>query len=256
MQHILVVEDDPINTRLLKFLLEDEGYQVTTTASPREALEQIEEEQPDMLVLDVMLQEMDGLELCRHIRARSQVPILFLSGRSEIKDIIAGLQAGGDDYLAKPYDPNEVIARVWALLRRSLQLANSQSNLSNSDLILDPTNNKVRLHRTGQTILLTPLESRLLQVLMSQPGRTLTRDALVIKVWGYDYDTMSNQLDVYISRLRTKLEADPSEPTLIQTIRSIGYRLQPSRLASTVEKQRESTEAFNHAGGSRDDEAA
>lgn len=255
MQHILVVEDDPLNTRLLRFLLEEEGYQVTTTASPHDALKRIEEEELDLIVLDVMLDEMDGLELCRHIRVRSQVPIIFLSARNEVKDRVAGLQAGGDDYLIKPYDPNEIIARVWALLRRSMHLANSQSNLRNSDLILDPTNNKVRLTRTGQTLQLTPLETRLLRVLMSQPGRTLTRDALVIKVWGYDYDTMSNQLDVYISRLRTKIEVDSREPQLIQTVRAIGYRLQPSKLSPKEKKRLGELERLAHPDDANDDEA-
>jgi DNA-binding response OmpR family regulator len=229
MQHILVVDDDLTNTKLLKFLFEDEGYEVTTTHSPREALERVEDGELDLVVLDVILPEMDGLELCRRIRGFSQVPILFLSGRGEVNDKIRGLQAGGDDYLAKPFDPNEAIARVWALLRRSMQLAISQSNLRNADLNLDPTNNKVTLARNGQTVLLTPLETRLLRVLMSQPGRTMTREALVIKVWGYDYDTMSNQLDVYISRLRNKIEEEPREPKLIQTVRGFGYRLQPSK---------------------------
>lgn len=256
MQHILVVEDDPITTRLLRFLLEDEGYRVTTTASPRVALEHLGEDEPDLIVLDVMLDGMDGLELCRQIRVGSQVPILFLSARSEVKDKIAGLQAGGDDYLAKPYDPNELIARVWALLRRSLKLANSQSNLHNTDLILDPINNKVKLLRTGQTILLTPIETRLLRVLMSQPGRTLTRDALEIKVWGYDYAAMSKQLDVYISRLRFKLEADPREPQLIRTVRAIGYRLQPSKLSPHENERREGPDSVLHQDDASDDEVA
>jgi DNA-binding response OmpR family regulator len=228
MHHILVVDDDPINAKMLKFLLQDEGYAVTTTASPRQALEKIDKEHVDLVVLDVILQEMSGLELCRLIRERINAPIIFLSALDTVKDKINGLEAGGDDYVVKPYEPAEFIARIWALLRRSTQLANCQSNLRNADLELDPTTNQVTLMRTGETVRLTPVETLLLRVLISQPGRTLTRDALVIKVWGYQYDTRSNQLPVYISRLRTKLEVDPSKPRLIKTLRAIGYRFQPS----------------------------
>lgn len=255
MQHILVVDDDPTNAKLLKFLLEDEGYEVTTLASPHKALEELEQEPVDLILLDIMLPEMTGLELCRIIRERQNTPILFLSSRGEIKDRVIGLQAGGDDYLAKPYDFSELLARTWALLRRSAQLANSQSNLRNADLILYPTNNKVTLVRTGETIPLTPLETRLLRVLMSQPGRTLTRDALVIKVWGYEYDTKSNQLDVYISRLRNKLEVDPKEPVLIQTVRAIGYRLEPTKISTPANTKRSiPVEIANGAPGFGDDD--
>jgi DNA-binding response OmpR family regulator len=228
MQHILVVDDDVTNAKLLKFLLQDEGYEVTTTASPREALEHLETNHIDMCMIDVVLPEINGLELCRLVRQRSNLPIMVLSALSDVKDKVNGLHAGADDYVVKPFDPNEVIARTWALLRRSNQLANSESNLRNADLSLDPGNNQVTLARTGQTLSLTPIETRLLRFLISHPGRSLTRDAIVIKVWGYDYDSRSNQLDVYISRLRNKLEENPSEPKLIQTVRGIGYRFQPS----------------------------
>jgi DNA-binding response OmpR family regulator len=246
MQRILVVDDDPTNAKLLKFLLEDEGYHVKTTASPSESLAELDDEQVDLILLDVMLPEMSGLELCRRIRERQTTPIMILSALGAIKDKVAGLLAGADDYLAKPYDFSELLARAWALLRRSAQLANSQSNLRNADLVLDPSTNKVTLLRTGETLALTPLETRLLRVLMSQPGRTLTRDALVIKVWGYEYDTKSNQLDVYISRLRTKLEEDPREPKLIQTVRAIGYRFQPSTPGASSNGKRSLSVGGNH----------
>ncbi len=228
MQHILVVDDDISNAKLLRFVLEDEGYKVTTTTSPTQALEYIEQNQYDLIVLDIVMPEMNGLELCRRIRTDSNTPILFLSGLNETTDKITGLKIGADDYLTKPYDANEVLARTWALLRRSAKVANSDVSLKNGDLELNLTDNQVTLARTGTTIRLTPSETRLLRFLVSNAGRSLSRDTLVIKVWGYDYDPQSNQLDVYISRLRNKIEEDPSDPQLIQTVRGLGYRFQPS----------------------------
>ncbi len=228
MQHILVVDDDVSNAKLLRFVLEDEGYKVTTTASPTQALEYLEQNQYDLIVLDIVMPEMNGLELCRRIRTQSNTPILFLSGLNQTTDKVTGLKIGADDYLTKPYDANEVLARTWALLRRSAKVANSDVSLKNGDLELNLPDNQVTLARTGTTIRLTPIETRLLRFLVSNAGRSLARDALVIKVWGYDYDSQSNQLDVYISRLRNKIEEDPSDPQLIQTVRGLGYRFQPS----------------------------
>jgi DNA-binding response OmpR family regulator len=230
----MVVDDDPTNTKLLRYLLQDEGYEVTTTRSPQDAIEHLTADHIDLVILDIQLAEMNGLMLCRHIRERINIniPIMIVSSLADVKDKVSGLQAGADDYLAKPYDPNELVARTWALLRRSSQLSHSESNLKNADLSLDPGNNQVTLTRTGETLSLTPIETRLLRFLVSHPGRSLTREAMVIKVWGYEYDTKSNQLDVYISRLRNKIEEDPSDPKLIQTIRGIGYRFQPSLAGS------------------------
>jgi two-component system, OmpR family, response regulator RegX3 len=227
MHRILVVDDDQINTKLLKFLLTDEGYEVTVVHAPRKALELLNEDVFDLILLDVMMPEMDGYELCRQIRATSSTPIIFISGCNQVKDRVTGLKIGGDDYISKPYDPNEVLARVWAALRRTRQLANSESSLRTSDLILDAIDNKVVLVRNGKTISLTPIESRLLRCLVSNAGRGLTRDTLVVKVWGYAFSGESNQLDVYIKRLRTKIEEDPSQPQLLLTIRGVGYKYQP-----------------------------
>jgi len=229
MQHILVVDDDASNAKLLRFVLEDEGYRVTTTASPTQALEYIERSQYDLIVLDIVMPEMNGLELCRRVRTRSDIPILFLSALSETTDKVSGLKSGADDYLTKPYDTNEVLARTWALLRRSAKAQNGGASLKNRSVELDLTENQVTLARTGTTIRLTPTETRLLRFLVSNAGQSLSRDALVIKVWGYDYDPQSNQLDVYIRRLRTKLEEHPSDPKLIQTVKGGGYRFVPDR---------------------------
>jgi DNA-binding response OmpR family regulator len=228
MHHILVVDDDPTNTKLLKFLLSDEGYEVTAVHSPHEALSRISNNVYDLIFLDIMMPEMDGLELCRRIRTTSTTPIIFISARGEIKDKVTGLKAGGDDYISKPFDPNELLARTWAALRRTGRLDNTESNLKTSDFVLDPVDNKVTLARTSKTIALTPIETRLLRCLVSNPGRSLTRDTLVIKVWGYEYEGESNQLDVYVRRLRGKIEEDPAHPKLLLTIRGVGYKYQPS----------------------------
>ena len=228
MHHILVVDDDHTNTKLLKFLLTDEGYEVTTAQSAAEALDSMNTNVYDLILLDIMMPGMDGLELCRQIQMTSRIPIIFITARGEVKDRVIGLRAGGDDYISKPFDPNEVLARTWAALRRNRQLANSESSLKTADLMLDPVDNKVVLARNGKTISLTPIEARLLRSLLSNPGRTLTRNTLVIKVWGYDYEGESNQLDVYMKRLRTKIEEDPSDPKLLVTLRGVGYKYQPT----------------------------
>jgi len=235
MHHILVVDDDPTNTKLLKFLLTDEGYEVTALHSPTEALSSLSENVYDLIILDILMPGMDGLELCQRIRAMSTTPIIFISALGEIKDRVTGLKAGGDDYISKPFDPNEFLARTWATLRRTRQLANSESSLKTNDLVLDSLESKVTLVRNNKTVTLTPIEARLLRCLVSNPGRTLTRDTLVIKVWGYEYEGESNHLDVYIKRLRGKIEEDPSEPRLLLTIRGVGYKFQPS-LMSGVHK--------------------
>ncbi len=227
MHHILVVDDDPTNTKLLKFLLSDEGYEVTAVHSPHEALSRLSDNVYDLIFLDIMMPGMDGLELCRRIQATSKTPIIFISARGEVKDKITGLKAGGDDYITKPFDPNELLARTWAQLRRG-DGSRTPSIFQTPDFVLDPVDNKVALTRTGKTVALTPIETRLLRVLVANPGRSLTRDTLVIKVWGYEYEGESNQLDVYIKRLRSKLEEDPGHPKLLLTIRGVGYKYQPS----------------------------
>jgi two-component system response regulator RegX3 len=228
MHHILVVDDDPTNTKLLKFLLTDEGYEVTTALSATEALRCMETNGYDMILLDIMMPEMDGLELCQQIRTTSHTPIIFITALGETQDKIAGLRAGGDDYISKPYDPSEVVARVWAVLRRSGPVANSESSLKTADFTLDPVDNKVTLARNGKTVSLTPIEARLLRFLVSNPGRSQTRNTLLIKVWGYSYEGESNILDVYIKRLRRKIEDDPRNPTLLLTLRGVGYKYQPA----------------------------
>ncbi len=236
MHHILVVDDDATNTKLLKFLLTDEGYEVTTVHSPGDALRIVEASVFDLIILDIMMPGMDGIEVCRRIRSMSTTPIIFLSALVGIQDKVAGLMAGGDDYIGKPFDPNELLARTWAALRRSGPITAGESAVRTEDLVLDPVDNKVTLARSGKTVGLTPIEARLLRCLAANPGRTLTRDTLVVKVWGHEYEGESNQLDVYMKRLRSKIEEDPSQPQLLLTVRGVGYKYQPgggARLASS-----------------------
>lgn len=228
MHRILVVDADPTNAKLLRFLLTDEGYEVVTAKTPTEALANIDQEPVNLIILDTALPEMDGLQLCCEIRLRHTMPIMFVSAQGEVKDKVTALRAGADDYVVKPFDPNEVLARTWALLRRGSRLANSEANQKTADFLLDLANNKVTLRRTGKVLTLTPIETRLLHFLMSHPGRTLTRDAMVIKVWGHAYESSSNQIDVYMSRLRNKIEEKAGTPRLLSTVRGIGYKYQPS----------------------------
>jgi DNA-binding response OmpR family regulator len=227
MQHILVVDDDRIYTKMLQFLLEDEGYAVTTIEAATRVLESRDHNEYDLILLGIGMPEMDGLDLVRRIRATSQVPIIFLSVRSDVADRVLGLRTGVDDYLTKPFDPDELLARIWALLRRTAPRVQSEVQLRQVGLTLDITKHMVTLHRTGEQVHLTPTEARLLHALLMAAGRTINRDTLSINVWGYEYEHASNMLDVYIARLRTKLEEDPSHPKLIQTVRGVGYRLTP-----------------------------
>jgi DNA-binding response OmpR family regulator len=229
VQHILVVDDDRNYTTILRSLLEGEGYTVTTTESAERALEYLDHNEYNLVLLDVVMPEMNGLELCRRIRATSQIPIMFLSVRSDVADKVLGLRAGGDDYLTKPFDPDEVLARIWSLLRRAGQLAQSESQLRRADLTLDLATHTVTLQRTGKIVRLTPAEARLLHVLLKNAGHSMFRDVLGIKSWGPDYANSSNQVDVYIARLRNKIEEDPGEPKLIQTVRGVGYRFEPPK---------------------------
>jgi two-component system, OmpR family, response regulator RegX3 len=236
MHRILVVDDDATNTKLLKFLLGDEGYEVNAVSSASSALDHISRTPYDLIMLDIMLPGMDGLELCRRIRDTAHTPIIFLSALSDTKHKVTGLRAGGDDYIAKPFDPGEVLARTGALLRRSGRAAPGESSRMRSGITLDSLEHTVTLHHTGKKVRLTPLESRLLHVLISNAGHSISRETLVIKVWGFGYERASNQLDVYISRLRTKIEPNPSKPCLLQTVRGIGYRFAAD--ASTEPPQR------------------
>ena len=225
--HILVVEDDPTDAKVLKFLLMDDGYRVRTAGSALDAAAALEAEVYDLILMDVVMPGSNGLAFCRSIRSAYVTPIIFVSGLCEVPDKVAGLQAGADDYIAKPFDPHELLARVGAAIRRSTLLVPDDTGLKNSDLILDCIEHTVTIVRTKQTVSLTPVETRLLRCLVANPGRILSREMLIARVWGPDLEGSSNHLDVYIKRLRDKLAEEGSRTPLLQTIRGVGYRFQP-----------------------------
>lgn len=224
---ILVVDDDRPSLKMTAFLLKEEGYTVFTADNGRDALRMIDDKTPDLLILDVMMPGMDGWEVTRHLRRSTTLPIIILSAKGETSDRVYGLDLGADDYLAKPFEPSELLARVRSVLRRAeaFTFGEPQSQLSVEGFRLDPVNNAVMLPG-GRSVELTPIEFRLLHCLMRNNGRVLTHEQLLSTVWGYDYEGYSNQVAVYVRRLRSKLEPDPDHPRYILTARGLGYRFE------------------------------
>jgi two-component system response regulator MprA len=220
---ILVVDDERAVRESLQRALELEGYEIELAADGREALARLSngEPQPDAVILDVLMPEIDGLEVCRRLRRDgNRVPVLMLTARDEIENRVAGLDAGADDYVPKPFALEELVARIRALLRRST--GSSDDILRFADLELDPGTREVR--RNGDSIELTRTEFALLELFMTNPRQVLTRSIIFERVWGYDFGFASNSLDVYIGYLRRKTEAG-DKPRLIQTVRGVGYAL-------------------------------
>ena len=218
---ILVVDDDPKIRTVVRRGLAYEGYRVVEAGSGEDGLDKAREHLPDLVVLDVMLPGMDGLEVIRRLRsAKEEVAILMLTARDEVKDRVAGLETGADDYLAKPFSFEELLARVHALLRR--KTAPSGEILRFADLELDVDAREAR--RGGRTIELTTTEYNLLLLFLRHPRKVLTRDVIFEHVWAYDFEGESNVLEVYVRYLRNKLEAD-GEARLIHTVRGAGYVL-------------------------------
>ncbi|HEU0003988.1 MAG TPA: response regulator transcription factor [Ktedonobacteraceae bacterium] len=217
--HILVVDDDPRITDLLRRVLAYEGYSVAIAVSGNEALNRSLERPPDLVVLDIMLPGLNGLEVAQRLRAAGDnVPILMLTARDAVADRVKGLETGADDYLVKPFAPDELVARVKALLRRSQE--ERHEVLRYADVELD-TGTRVA-HRGTREIELSPTEYELLQLLMKRPRQVLTREIILDRVWGMDFEGSSNVMEVYIGYLRNKLEAE-GEPRLIHTVRGVGY---------------------------------
>lgn len=217
---VLIAEDDRAVRHSLERTLRLEGFEVTAVRTGIEAVDACSAERPDLLVLDVMMPDMDGLTACRTLRPRyAELPILMLTARHEVGDRVAGLEAGADDYLVKPYAAAELIARVRALLRRS-SVSGAKDLLLFASLKVDPS---ARLAWRGDRRLeLTKTEFDLLELLVWNAGVVLSRDTLYERVWGYDFETSSRSLDVYIGYLRAKLEAD-GEPRIVQTVRGVGF---------------------------------
>ncbi|CAN5626973.1 response regulator transcription factor [soil metagenome] len=230
---LLFVEDDPSIASMLRRGLSFEGYSVALVTTGAEALTAIRGGMPDLIVLDVMLPGINGIEVCRRIRAAGEdVPILMLTARDEVTDRVAGLDAGADDYLIKPFAFEELVARLRALLRRSDQRVEDAHDmtLTFEDLLLDTSTRFA--HRGGRRIELTTREFNLLLLFMQHPNQVLPRDTIMERVWGDDFPGESNVLEVYMSNLRRHLEAG-GEPRLLQTIRGAGYTLRGGRPGST-----------------------
>ncbi len=225
MASILLVEDDPTLSETLRYNLEREGYRVYTAGDGIQALELARREHPDMLLLDVMLPRLDGFSVCRILRQESDVPILMLTARQDEIDRIAGLELGADDYVSKPFSLGELLARVRAIMRRSdRQPIGSREIFEAGELKLDTGSRRV--WRDNIEITLAQKEFDLLACLVRNRGMALSRDVLLERVWGYDFAGDNRTVDVHIRWLREKIEADPSHPTYIQTVRGIGYRFE------------------------------
>ena len=220
---ILVVDDERAVRESLRRALELEGYEVELAADGQEALALLDsgESEPDALLLDVLMPRVDGLEVCRRLRrGGSRLPVLMLTARAEVENRVAGLDAGADDYVTKPFALEELLARLRALLRRTAD--GSGETLRFENLELDPKTREV--HRSGEPIELTRTEFALLELFLLNPRQVLTRSLIFERVWGYDFGASSNSLDVYIGYLRRKTEAG-GKPRLIQTVRGVGYAL-------------------------------
>jgi two-component system response regulator RegX3 len=229
--HILVVEDEPSFADALTIGLEREGFRVTTVADGASALARFDEVAPDLVLLDLMLPRISGLDVCRELRTKSQVPIIMVTAKASEVDTVVGLEVGADDYVTKPYRLRELVARMRAVLRRSDgrsdELAVESNPIVLGELSLDPERHEVKLRE--QLVSMPLKEFELLTLLMENAGRVLTRDVLIDRVWGSDYVGDTKTLDVHVKRLRAKVEDDPRNPTRIVTIRGLGYKFELPR---------------------------
>jgi DNA-binding response OmpR family regulator len=221
---ILTVEDDERIRTAVKLALEDEGWSVEEAETGEAALEAFERQPCDVVLIDIMLPGIDGFELCRKVRRNSDVPIIMVTARADTHDVVAGLEAGADDYLTKPFAPKELSARIRAMLRRVRSADATSAHLRFGDLEIVPDEGVVR--RDGQEIHLTKTEFRLLVELAGSPGRVFSREVLLERVWGYGYFGDGRLVDVHVRRLRTKVETDAANPRHVVTVRGLGYKLQ------------------------------
>ncbi|MCA0986320.1 response regulator transcription factor [Guptibacillus algicola] len=231
-QKILVVEDEMSIQTLLQFNLEQAGYEVVTADDGAEALEKVELDKPNCIILDLMLPEMDGLEVCKELRSRHIfTPVLMLTAKDDEFDKVLGLELGADDYMTKPFSPREVVARVKAILRRIKQLEGMKSSTTEEgERIqvgeLDVYPNNYEAYFQGELMEVTPKEFELLVYLVRHKGRVLTREQLLSAVWNYDFVGDTRIVDVHVSHLREKIEQNTRKPEYIKTIRGLGYKLE------------------------------
>ena len=232
MTRILLVDDEPLITDSLSYSLQREGYEVKSARDGLSAIQAIQDFQPDLIVLDLMLPDISGLEVCRRLRATSTTPVIMLTARGEEIDRVLGLEVGADDYLAKPFSFRELLARIRAILRR-VELDRQASQMQAMvlrQLSLDPTSRRV--FKGDQELQLSAREFELLAILMKNAGRALSRDELLAQVWGEEWIGDPRTLDVHVRWLRLKVEDDPAIPQYIQTVRGYGYRFAgPEELA-------------------------
>jgi two-component system alkaline phosphatase synthesis response regulator PhoP len=221
---ILVVDDDVKTVELVKLYLNRDGYRVITAYDGVEALRLARESHPDLIVLDLMLPGLDGLEVCQTIRNESDVPIIMLTAMTTEEDRLTGLDLGADDYVTKPFSPKELAARVRAVLRRTPDeaLQRGPAEINYGELTLNFVKHEASL--TGKPLILTPAEFKLLGALAREPGRVFSRGQLIEKAFGYDFDSFDRTIDVHILNLRRKLEPDPKHPTYIKTVYGAGYK--------------------------------
>ncbi len=223
MARILVVDDEKVMVKGIRFNLENEGYEVDVGYNGREAVDKARATDYDLIILDLMMPELNGLEACMEIRAFSTVPIIMLTARSEDNDKLLGFEYGADDYITKPFNILEVKARVKALLRRASTVRKQEEDnrLSGGNLTIDTASR--RTWKEGQPVELTAREFDLLELLMKNPGRVYSREQLLNLVWGYEYTGEYRTVDVHIRRIREKVEADPANPELLRTKWGVGY---------------------------------
>ena len=222
---VLIVEDDPQTLDIVRLYLRRDGYKVLTATNGNEGLRLAQESRPDLLVLDLMVPGIDGTEICKALReGGSDVPIIMLTARVEEVDRLAGLELGADDYVTKPFSARELTARVRAVLRRTAheRLEMGPAELVYEDIETDTRNRTVNVK--GELVHLTPNEYRLLLLLMRSPGRTFTRDQIIGRVFGHEFNGFDRTVDTHISNLRGKIEADPNKPHFIRTVYGLGYR--------------------------------
>ena len=230
MDKILIVEDDIKTANLLRLYLRQAGYDAEATNDGYTGLDMARRIQPDLVVLDLMLPNLGGLDICRLIRLESSVPIIILTAKSTEDDVLRGLELGADDYIAKPFSPREVVARVKTVLRRVHETTSSnttQKELQFGDLIINLTRHEVAIEET--VIHLTPKEFKLLETLAREPGRAFSRLELVERAFGYDYEGLERTVDAHVMNLRKKIEKDHTNPNYVETVYGVGYRFMERR---------------------------
>jgi two-component system response regulator MtrA len=220
---VLVVDDDPALAEMLTIVLRGEGFDTAVVAEGNRALPALRELRPDLVLLDLMLPGINGIDVCKAIRAESGVPIVMLTAKSDTVDIVLGLESGADDYVVKPFKPKELVARVRARLRRTD--SEPAEMLSIGDLTIDVPGHEVT--REGVAIQLTPLEFDLLVALARKPRQVFTREVLLEQVWGYRHAADTRLVNVHVQRLRSKVETDPEHPEVVLTVRGVGYKAGP-----------------------------